>query len=160
MAHAGVGAHDVHGAGILNGGFKHRQAVGKDLVAAHGAGRAVQARHRAAVGSVVLHFGGDGIGSSQVIALHTQNILAGKFGSQESILAVSFFRPAEPGIPHQVRNGAPYLADAAGPGLGGDGVAHLSGQFRLKGGCQTDLLGENGGIIASVSFKPSSFNKV
>ena len=145
VAHAGIGAHHIHGAGILHRCLEHRQAVGKDFVAAHGAGGAVQTGNGATVSGVVLQFAGNRIGGGQIIALHALDARSGKLGSQEGILAVGLFRPAEPGIPHQVHNGAPHLVDAAGPGFGGDHMAHLPGHFRIKGGCQADLLGEDGG---------------
>ena len=153
VAHGGIGTHDIHGAAVLDGGFKNGQTVGKDFVAAHVAGRAVQAGHRAAVGGVVLGFGNNGVGSSQIIALHTPNALSGKLGRQEGIFAVSFFRPAKPGVTHQIHDRRQDLMNAHGSGFRGDGMAHLPGQGGVKAGSDAHLLGEDGAAAGGGSVE-------
>ena len=94
----------------------------------------------------MLRLGGHGIGGIQVLALKSPDPGPGKFGGQEGVLAVVFLHAAVPGVPAQIHHRGEQLADAPGPGFRGRGPAHPVTQLRIKGGGQTDLLGEAGGV--------------
>ena len=153
VAHGGIGTHGTHSAGILESSLKDRQAIAESLVAAHSSRRTVQAGDRLAIGCVVLGFRCHRVVGSQIVALHTQNALAGELGSQEGILAVSFLGTTKPGITHQVHNRTPDFPGAFASGFHSDGVTHLLCQFRLKGRSQTDLLGEQGSALEAGAVK-------
>ena len=142
-----IAAHGVHGAAVYKGGFKHGQAVAEHVVTAHGAGGAVQTAHRVAVAHVMLGLSGNGVRSGQVVALHAPHHLTGELAAQVGVLTVGFLAAAVTRVADQVHHRAVALVDAHGPGLGGDGVAHLPPQLRVEGGGQADLLGEAGGTV-------------
>ena len=141
-----VAAHDVGSAAVHKGGLEHRQAVAEHIMAAHGAGGAVQPAHRVAVAHIVLGLGSHGVGVGEVPALQAEDRFPGKLGAQVGVLAVGFLPAAIAGVADEVHHRAVGFMDALGPGFGADGAAHLPPQFGVEGGGQADLLGEAGGL--------------